>query len=125
MHASNGRDSAGRRLDCDQRTCASRRKKHRAAELAALGPLVAQGLVKLCDHELEVTKTGWFFVRAIAMVFDRYLQADRNRARFSRIVDDDDAAGTVALIGAALLGGWPAGHEPLRTPHFRPCTCHR
>ena len=30
--------------------------------------------------------TGWFFVRAIAMVFDRYLQADRNRARFSRII---------------------------------------
>ena len=43
-------------------------------------------LVKLRDHELEVTETGWFFVRAIAMVFDRYLQADRNRARFSRLV---------------------------------------
>lgn len=57
-----------------------------APELAALGPLVAQGLVKLRDHELEVTETGWFFVRAIAMVFDRYLQADRNRAHFSRIV---------------------------------------
>ena len=57
-----------------------------APELAALGPLVAQGLVKLRDHELEVTETGWFFVRAIAMVFDRYLQADRNRARFSRLV---------------------------------------
>lgn len=57
-----------------------------APELAALGPLVAQGLVKLSDHQLEVTETGWFFVRAIAMVFDRYLQADRNRARFSRIV---------------------------------------
>ncbi|MBS0452291.1 MAG: oxygen-independent coproporphyrinogen III oxidase [Proteobacteria bacterium] len=57
-----------------------------APELAALGPLVAQGLVKLRDHELEVTDTGWFFVRAIAMVFDRYLQADRNRARFSRLV---------------------------------------
>jgi oxygen-independent coproporphyrinogen-3 oxidase len=59
---------------------------HFAPELAALGPLVAQGLVKLRDHELEVTETGWFFVRAIAMVFDRYLQADRSRARFSRIV---------------------------------------
>ena len=59
---------------------------HFAPELAALGPLVAQGLVKLRDHELEVTETGWFFVRAIAMVFDRYLRADRNRERFSRIV---------------------------------------
>ena len=85
MHASNGRDSAGRRLDCDQRTCASRRKKHRAAELAALGPLVAQGLVKLRDHELEVTELGWYFVRAVAMVFDRYLHAERNLARYSRV----------------------------------------
>jgi oxygen-independent coproporphyrinogen-3 oxidase len=25
-------------------------------------------------------------VRAVAMVFDRYLQADRNRTRFSRIL---------------------------------------
>jgi oxygen-independent coproporphyrinogen-3 oxidase len=33
-----------------------------------------------------VTAMGWFFVRGIAMVFDRYLQADRNRARFSRII---------------------------------------
>jgi oxygen-independent coproporphyrinogen III oxidase len=29
---------------------------------------------------------GWYFVRAVAMVFDRYLQADRNRAKFSRII---------------------------------------
>ena len=35
---------------------------------------------------LEVTAIGWYFVRAIAMVFDRYFQADKNRARFSRII---------------------------------------
>jgi oxygen-independent coproporphyrinogen-3 oxidase len=57
-----------------------------AAELAALKPLAVQGLVRLSAQELEVTPLGWFFVRAIAMVFDRYLQADRNRTRFSRIV---------------------------------------
>ena len=57
-----------------------------AAELEALRALAAQGLVLLSDRHLEVTPMGWFFVRAIAMVFDRYLQADRNRARFSRIV---------------------------------------
>jgi len=61
-------------------------KDHFAPELAALGPLAAQGLVRVSEHDLEVTSTGWFFVRAIAMVFDRYLQADRNRSRFSRIV---------------------------------------
>ncbi|HSV61143.1 MAG TPA: oxygen-independent coproporphyrinogen III oxidase [Variovorax sp.] len=58
---------------------------HFTPELAALGPLVAQGLVKLGDHELEVTQLGWYFVRAVAMVFDRHLQAERNLARFSRV----------------------------------------
>ncbi|MDF1485338.1 oxygen-independent coproporphyrinogen III oxidase [Ramlibacter sp. H39-3-26] len=57
-----------------------------AAELEALRALEGQGLVQLDDSGIEVTETGWYFVRAIAMVFDRYLQADRNRARFSRII---------------------------------------
>jgi len=57
-----------------------------APELAALGPLVADGLVRLRDHDLEVTETGWFFVRNIAMVFDGYLQADRRREHYSRLV---------------------------------------
>jgi len=33
-----------------------------------------------------VTPTGWYLVRAIAMVFDRHLQADKRRERFSRVV---------------------------------------
>lgn len=57
-----------------------------APELAALGGLAADGLVTVTDHDLTVTDKGWFFVRAIAMVFDRYLQTDRQRARFSRII---------------------------------------
>jgi oxygen-independent coproporphyrinogen-3 oxidase len=61
-------------------------KKHFATELADLDLLAEQGLVNVGDHGIEVTSMGWFFVRAIAMVFDRYLQADRNRTRFSRIV---------------------------------------
>lgn len=61
-------------------------KRHFALEIAALGPLAAHGLVCVSDHDIQVTAAGWFFVRAIAMVFDRYLQADRNRTRFSRIV---------------------------------------
>ena len=44
------------------------------------------GLVLLDESGIQVTAQGWFFVRAVAMVFDRYLQADRNRARFSRII---------------------------------------
>ncbi|RSZ35627.1 oxygen-independent coproporphyrinogen III oxidase [Variovorax beijingensis] len=55
-----------------------------ATEFAALGPLAAQGLVRVGDHDLEVTAQGWFVVRAIAMVFDRYCR--ENRTRFSRVV---------------------------------------
>jgi oxygen-independent coproporphyrinogen-3 oxidase len=33
-----------------------------------------------------VTPLGWFVVRGIAMQFDRYLQADLNRQRFSRVI---------------------------------------
>lgn len=57
-----------------------------ASELEALSELVAQGLVLVNDHGIEVTAQGWFFVRAVAMIFDRYLQADRNRSRFSKII---------------------------------------
>jgi oxygen-independent coproporphyrinogen-3 oxidase len=45
-----------------------------------------QGLVTMDDSGVLVTPMGWFFVRAVAMVFDRYLQTDRTRARFSKII---------------------------------------
>ena len=61
-------------------------KRYFSAELEALEDLQAQGLVTVSGEGIEVTATGWFFVRGIAMLFDRYLQADRNRARFSRII---------------------------------------
>ena len=57
-----------------------------AAEIETLHELQEQGLVKLDAAGIQVTSMGWFFVRAVAMVFDRYLQADRNRARFSKII---------------------------------------
>jgi oxygen-independent coproporphyrinogen-3 oxidase len=57
-----------------------------ASEMNALADLAAQGLVELNDTGIQVTPTGWFFVRAIAMVFDRYLQTDRTRAKFSKII---------------------------------------
>ena len=57
-----------------------------AAELERLAPLQEQGLVVVDDTGIQVTELGWFFVRGIAMVFDRYLQADRDRARFSKII---------------------------------------
>ena len=45
-----------------------------------------EGLVQVSAGAVQVTPLGWYFVRGVAMVFDRYLQADRNRTRFSRIL---------------------------------------
>jgi oxygen-independent coproporphyrinogen-3 oxidase len=61
-------------------------KAYFAKELADLQTLVDQGLVVMDDAGIQVTADGWFFVRAVAMVFDRYLQTDRTRARFSKII---------------------------------------
>ena len=61
-------------------------KSYFAAELEQLRELAEHDLVVLDDSGIQVTASGWFFVRAVAMVFDRYLQADRNRASFSRII---------------------------------------
>ena len=55
-------------------------------ELEALQPLVDQGLVEVDAAGIQVTSMGWYFVRAVAMVFDRYLQKDLNRTRFSKIL---------------------------------------
>lgn len=61
-------------------------KSYFATELEALKTLESTGMVVLDDSGLQVTDTGWFFVRAVAMLFDKYLQTDRNRARFSKIL---------------------------------------
>ncbi len=61
-------------------------RSHFTAEMASLQTLAGQGLVILDDSSIQVTDMGWFFVRAVAMVFDRYLQTDRTRARFSKII---------------------------------------
>jgi oxygen-independent coproporphyrinogen-3 oxidase len=61
-------------------------KTYFAAELTTMQTQHAQGLVTVDDTGIQVTANGWFFVRAVAMVFDRYLQADRTRAKFSKII---------------------------------------
>jgi oxygen-independent coproporphyrinogen-3 oxidase len=55
-------------------------------EMEALDALAEQDLVVLEDSGIQVTEKGWFFVRAVAMVFDRNLQTDRTRAKFSKII---------------------------------------
>ncbi|HSH88815.1 MAG TPA: oxygen-independent coproporphyrinogen III oxidase [Ramlibacter sp.] len=57
-----------------------------ANEMEQLAGLADEGLVVVDDAGIQVTANGWFLVRAIAMVFDKYVQVDRNRARFSRII---------------------------------------
>ena len=61
-------------------------KSYFAAELEHMQAMQGEGLVILDDSGIQVTELGWFFVRGVAMVFDKYLQADRNRARFSKII---------------------------------------
>ncbi|OIR00085.1 oxygen-independent coproporphyrinogen-III oxidase [mine drainage metagenome] len=61
-------------------------KSYFAAELEALQGLEKTGMVMLDENGLQVTDMGWFFVRAVAMQFDRYLQTDRTRAKFSKII---------------------------------------
>jgi oxygen-independent coproporphyrinogen-3 oxidase len=55
-------------------------------ELDELGELQEMGLVALEPDAVQVTATGWYFVRAVAMVFDKHLRADKVRERFSRII---------------------------------------
>ena len=43
-------------------------------ELLELQPFIAHGLLQSNESGVHVTKTGWFFVRPMAMVFDRYIQ---------------------------------------------------
>jgi oxygen-independent coproporphyrinogen III oxidase len=57
-----------------------------ADELKRLAPLVAYDLVHLVDDAVLVTAAGWYAVRAVAMVFDRYLGSSASRDRFSRLV---------------------------------------
>ena len=55
-------------------------------ELAALEPLVADGLVTIDDDAINVSARGRLLVRNVAMVFDRHLREQRERARYSRVI---------------------------------------
>jgi oxygen-independent coproporphyrinogen III oxidase len=61
-------------------------KAYFAAEMEQIRQLQEQGMVIVDDEGIQVTAQGWFFVRGVAMQFDKYLQADRNRTKFSRII---------------------------------------
>ncbi|GHU10323.1 coproporphyrinogen-III oxidase [Betaproteobacteria bacterium] len=57
-----------------------------AAELEDLRSLQTAGLVKLDDEWITVLPPGRMLVRAISMIFDRYLRADQQRTRYSKVI---------------------------------------
>lgn len=57
-----------------------------AEELADLRAMEREGLLEISDGWITVKPAGRMLVRVIAMVFDRYLRADRERARYSRVI---------------------------------------
>ncbi|HOM13432.1 MAG TPA: coproporphyrinogen III oxidase, partial [Rubrivivax sp.] len=57
-----------------------------ARELEALQPMAEAGLVQLEPGAIQVSASGWYIVRAVAMVFDRWLQGNPQRERFSRVI---------------------------------------
>jgi oxygen-independent coproporphyrinogen-3 oxidase len=57
-----------------------------AAELKSLEPLEKAGLLEFEPDAIQVTAAGWYVVRAVAMVFDKYLRETQRRERFSRVI---------------------------------------
>lgn len=54
--------------------------------LARLREFEWEGLVTRTPAGLEVSKTGWFFVRPMAMCFDKYLSLHQDHQRFSKVL---------------------------------------
>jgi oxygen-independent coproporphyrinogen-3 oxidase len=61
-------------------------KQYFAAELADLREMEKGGLLTIDDQWITVLPAGRMLVRAIAMVFDKYLRADRERTRYSKVI---------------------------------------
>jgi oxygen-independent coproporphyrinogen-3 oxidase len=61
-------------------------KSHFAAELEELASMVEAGLVRIEDDRIVVLPAGRMLVRAISMVFDTWLRADKQRTRYSRVI---------------------------------------
>ena len=61
-------------------------REYFAEELADLQEMEKAGLVKIDGDWISVQPGGRLLVRGIAMVFDRYLRADRERQRYSRVI---------------------------------------
>ncbi|TAH44848.1 MAG: oxygen-independent coproporphyrinogen III oxidase [Betaproteobacteria bacterium] len=61
-------------------------REYFAEELQDLKDMQKAGLLKVEGDWISVLPAGRLLVRGIAMVFDRYLRADRERTRYSRVI---------------------------------------
>ena len=61
-------------------------REYFARELQMLQTLEQDGLVTVDDDAIRISGTGRLLLRSIAMVFDRYLNAEQNDGRFSRAI---------------------------------------
>lgn len=61
-------------------------REYFAQELEDLREMQSAGLVAIEDQWISVQPAGRLLVRGIAMVFDRYIRADRERARYSKVI---------------------------------------
>ncbi|MCC6472474.1 MAG: oxygen-independent coproporphyrinogen III oxidase [Burkholderiales bacterium] len=61
-------------------------ERYFALELRELALLGEEGLVEMEGDWISVTPKGRLLVRAVCMVFDRYLRNERSRATYSRII---------------------------------------
>ena len=59
---------------------------HFALELSQLEQLEADGLIEVGNDEFRATPEGRLLLRAIAMVFDEYLQTAQSEPKFSRVI---------------------------------------
>jgi len=60
--------------------------EHFALEVHQLEGLANDGLIELEEDGFRVTSEGRLLLRAVAMVFDEYLQASSKQPRFSRVI---------------------------------------
>lgn len=60
--------------------------KYFAAELEDMKEMERAGLLKIDREWITVLPPGRMLVRVISMVFDRYLRADRQRTRYSKVI---------------------------------------
>jgi oxygen-independent coproporphyrinogen-3 oxidase len=57
-----------------------------ATELEAMREMIEGGLLRLDDKRIVVLPPGRMLVRAISMVFDKHLRADRESKRYSKVI---------------------------------------